>query len=112
MRARRHWDNPAVLEKLSAAMGDAFNPADLEGGLGANGLEAGGAEGALVEEEEGGEDEGEPSVHSAASSGALGDARPVPRLRCCMGPSSSLQEKYCQAPPSQPLSVMPARVQG
>ena len=71
----RHWDNPAVLEKLSAAMGDAFNAdggdAGEEAGAGApNGASLGPAGDGAEEEEEG--DEEEPSVHSAAAAGAPG----------------------------------------
>jgi hypothetical protein len=52
----RYWDNPRVLEKLSAAMGDAFNAGE--------GMEEG------VEGEEGdAEQEEEIGVHAAASSG-------------------------------------------
>ena len=67
----RHWDNPKVLEKLSAAMGDAFSPSDLEGGV-ENGVTAGGE--TSVTEEEAGEEE--PNVHAAASSGAPLSAQP------------------------------------
>ena len=54
----RYWDNPKVLEKLSGAMGDAFNPDAAEAGA--------------PGEEEGEDGEEEPvdnSVHGAASSG-------------------------------------------
>ncbi len=54
----RYWDNPKVLEKLSGAMGDAFNPDAAEAGV--HGEEEG---------EEGEEEPAENSVHGAASSG-------------------------------------------
>ncbi len=54
----RYWDNPKVLEKLSGAMGDAFNPDAVEAGV--HGEEEG---------EEGEEEPADNSVHGAASSG-------------------------------------------
>ena len=72
----KYWDNPVVLEKLSKAMGSAFDAPALGGGLGGvvpdiNGDLGEGEEGEEGEEEEGEEEEeeGEPTVHSAASSG-------------------------------------------
>ena len=58
--ACRYWDNPKVLEKLSGAMGDAFN--------------ADAAEAGVHGEDEGEDGEDEPadnSVHEAASSGTV-----------------------------------------
>lgn len=56
----RYWSDPQVLSKLSAAMGDTFDPAALAA---ANG----GGEGEEQEEEE----EGDMDVHGAASAGML-----------------------------------------
>ena len=74
----RHWDNPAVLEKLSAAMGDAFNADGSEAiEEGAAGAHNGGVKEEGAEDEEG--EEEEPSVHSAAAAGAH-SVPGVPRL--------------------------------
>ena len=54
----RYWDNPKVLEKLSGAMGDAFNGDAAEAGV--HGEDEG---------EEGEEEAVDNSVHGAASSG-------------------------------------------
>ena len=86
-----------MLEKLSAAMGDAFTPGELGGALGANGLEAG-PEGAAIEEgEEEEEEEEEPNVHSAASSGARGVCTRLARAAACAH-LGSLQ-RLCHASP-------------
>ena len=59
----RYWDNPAVLQKLGDAMGDAFNPEDeAEGVAPGENREAG------DEEEEDGSEE-LATVSTAASSG-------------------------------------------
>ena len=64
-RARRYWDDPAVLEKLSKAMGDAFDMEALTGQMGAGSLHQ--HEEEEEEEEEGAADD---TLHGAASSGA------------------------------------------
>lgn len=57
----KYWDNPKVLEKLSGAMGDAFNADAIEAGVHGE------------DEGEDGEDEpADNSVHEAASSGDAG----------------------------------------
>ncbi|KAK9835220.1 hypothetical protein WJX81_006603 [Elliptochloris bilobata] len=63
----KYWDDPAVLEKLSKAMGDAFDMEAITAQMGAGRL---GQHDEEEEEEEGEEDpQDEDSLHGAASSG-------------------------------------------
>lgn len=73
----RYWDDPQVLQKLSAAMGDAFNPEDANAEAAAPGHQ----DGAEEEEEEGSEELA--TVASAASSGACLQLRHPASLCAC-----------------------------
>ena len=65
----RYWDDPAVLEKLSKAMGDAFDMEALTGQMGAAAV--GQHEEEEGEEEDDDDDGVQDDLHGAASSGAV-----------------------------------------